>query len=79
MLALFGCRSDAEVLFEHLISLATDVGLLSEKYDPQARRLVGNFSEALTRVALLNSARLLSMQPHQLRSAIAHDMRPAAS
>jgi GH15 family glucan-1,4-alpha-glucosidase len=44
------------VLFERLLELRNDVGLLSEEYDPRAQRLVGNFPQAFTHVALINSA-----------------------
>jgi GH15 family glucan-1,4-alpha-glucosidase len=47
---------DARALFERLIALRNDVGLLSEEYDPRARRQVGNFPQAFTHVALVNSA-----------------------
>ncbi|MFL6797653.1 MAG: glycoside hydrolase family 15 protein [Xanthobacteraceae bacterium] len=47
---------DARELFERLLSLRNDVGLLSEEYDPHARRLVGNFPQAFTHLALVNSA-----------------------
>jgi GH15 family glucan-1,4-alpha-glucosidase len=47
---------DARRLFERLVSLCNDVGLLSEQYDPRAGRLVGNFPQAFTHVALINSA-----------------------
>jgi GH15 family glucan-1,4-alpha-glucosidase len=52
--------SDAEKLFDHLLSLANDVGLLAEEYDPKAKRLVGNFPQALSHVALVNAAFALS-------------------
>ncbi|HEY1692513.1 MAG TPA: glycoside hydrolase family 15 protein [Polyangiaceae bacterium] len=55
--ALAGRHEDARVLFEKLLSLRNDVGLLSEEYDPVARRLVGNFPQAFTHVSLVNSAR----------------------
>jgi GH15 family glucan-1,4-alpha-glucosidase len=51
---------DAHRLFKRLLGLANDVGLLSEEYDPGARRLVGNFPQAFTHVALVNSAYYLS-------------------
>ncbi len=51
-----GRRDDARQLFEKLIALRNDVGLLSEQYDPAARRLVGNFPQAFSHVALVNSA-----------------------
>jgi GH15 family glucan-1,4-alpha-glucosidase len=47
---------DARVLFRRLLDLRNDVGLLSEEYDPSTRRLVGNFPQAFTHVALVNSA-----------------------
>jgi GH15 family glucan-1,4-alpha-glucosidase len=48
--------ADARRLFDRLLTLANDVGLLSEEYDPVAKRLVGNFPQAFTHVALVNSA-----------------------
>ena len=47
---------DARELFERLLALRNDVGLLSEEYDPRTRRLVGNFPQAFSHVALVNSA-----------------------
>ena len=43
-------------LFERVLSLANDVGLLAEEYDTGARRLVGNFPQALSHIALVNAA-----------------------
>jgi len=54
--ALSGRMKDAEALFERLLSLRNDVGLLSEEYDPESHRLVGNFPQAFTHVALLRTA-----------------------
>jgi GH15 family glucan-1,4-alpha-glucosidase len=59
-LALAGRRSAAEMMFERLLALRNDVGLLAEEYDPRARRQLGNFPQALTHVALVNTARNLS-------------------
>jgi GH15 family glucan-1,4-alpha-glucosidase len=61
---------DARRLFERLVSLRNDVGLLSEEYDPRVRRLVGNFPQAFTHVALVNSAFNLtrSEKPAEQRS-----------
>ena len=53
---------DARALFERLISLCNDVGLLSEEYDPRAKRLVGNFPQAFSHVALVNTALNLSRE-----------------
>jgi len=47
---------DARRLFDRLLELRNDVGLLSEEFDPRAGRLVGNFPQAFTHVALINSA-----------------------
>jgi GH15 family glucan-1,4-alpha-glucosidase len=47
---------EARRLFDRLLELRNDVGLLSEEYDPRSGRLVGNFPQAFTHVALVNSA-----------------------
>jgi GH15 family glucan-1,4-alpha-glucosidase len=47
---------DAEALFRRLVGLCNDVGLLSEEYDPAGKRLVGNFPQAFSHLALVNSA-----------------------
>ena len=47
---------DARDRFDRLLALRNDVGLLSEEYDPRTRRLVGNFPQAFTHVALVSSA-----------------------
>jgi len=54
--AISGRRDDAEKLFERLLALRNDVGLLSEQYDPRARRLLGNFPQALSHLSLVNTA-----------------------
>ena len=53
---LQGRLDEARAVFERLAALANDVGLLSEEYDPAARRLVGNFPQAFSHVALVNTA-----------------------
>jgi GH15 family glucan-1,4-alpha-glucosidase len=55
-LALLGRGADARRVFERLLELRNDVGLLSEEYDPVARRLVGNFPQAFSHVSLVNTA-----------------------
>lgn len=55
-----GRVDEAQALFQRLLDLRNDVGLLSEEYDPMSRRLVGNFPQALSHVALINSAQNLS-------------------
>jgi GH15 family glucan-1,4-alpha-glucosidase len=54
--ALMGRESEAEETFERLLGLCNDVGLLSEEYDPHARRLLGNFPQAFSHVGLINTA-----------------------
>ena len=59
-LHLIGRPEEALQLFERLIGLTNDVGLLSEEYDPAQKRLVGNFPQALSHIALIHSALTLS-------------------
>jgi GH15 family glucan-1,4-alpha-glucosidase len=54
--ALVGRREEAERLFERLLSLRNDVGLLAEEYDPRLKRQVGNFPQAFSHVGLVNTA-----------------------
>lgn len=54
-LHLIGRHDDAVKLFERLLSLRNDLGLLAEEYDPVAQRLVGNFPQAFSHVSLVNS------------------------
>ncbi|HTV32802.1 MAG TPA: glycoside hydrolase family 15 protein [Methylocella sp.] len=53
---LIGRNADAQRLFKRLVGLCNDVGLLSEEYDPGAQRLVGNFPQAFSHIALINTA-----------------------
>jgi GH15 family glucan-1,4-alpha-glucosidase len=61
-----GRREEALRLFNYLLSLRNDVGLLSEEYDPRSGRLVGNFPQAFSHLALVNTA-----------SNLAHFQKPA--
>lgn len=63
---MLGRRAEAVALFERLLALCNDLGLLSEEFDPAARRLVGNFPQAFSHLALVNTA-----------SNLAHDRKPA--
>jgi len=53
---LLGRRDDARKLFERLLTLCNDLGLLSEEYDPAGKRLLGNFPQAFSHIALVNTA-----------------------
>jgi GH15 family glucan-1,4-alpha-glucosidase len=57
---LLGRRDEARQTFEKLLALRNDLGLLAEEYDPQRKRLVGNFPQAFTHVGLVNTAYNLS-------------------
>ena len=60
VLALQGRLDEAEALFERLLRLRNDVGLLSEEYDPHAGLLLGNFPQAFTHLALVEAALTLA-------------------
>jgi GH15 family glucan-1,4-alpha-glucosidase len=60
---LQGRRAEAEALFEKLLGLRNDVGLLSEEYDVKAGRLVGNFPQAFSHVGLVAAAMALWGHP----------------
>ena len=62
-LALMGRRDEALAIFERLLTLRNDVGLLAEEYDPASRRQLGNFPQAFSHVALVNTANYLSKGP----------------
>jgi GH15 family glucan-1,4-alpha-glucosidase len=68
--ALIGRHDEARALFERLLSLRTDLGLLSEEYDGNARRLVGNFPQAFSHIALLTTAHNLgrTVKPSEQRA-----------
>ncbi len=53
---LAGNIAKAEALFRRVVEIGNDVGLLAEEYDTQARRQTGNFPQALTHIALINTA-----------------------
>jgi GH15 family glucan-1,4-alpha-glucosidase len=57
---LIGRKEDAKAMFERLLALRNDVGLLSEEYDPFGKRMVGNFPQALSHIALIHSAFAMS-------------------
>jgi GH15 family glucan-1,4-alpha-glucosidase len=71
VLTLQGRRAEALQLFERLLSLANDVGLLAEQYDAATTRQLGNFPQAFSHVSLINTARNLANMggPAKQRSA----------
>jgi len=58
--AYTGRKREAEELFGRLVGLRNDLGLLSEEYEPRTGRLVGNFPQAFSHLALIHSASLLA-------------------
>lgn len=71
---LQGRLDDARSLLERLLSLRNDVGLLSEEYDPRTKRLTGNFPQALSHIALVNTVHNMTRRsgPAHQRSSITH-------
>jgi GH15 family glucan-1,4-alpha-glucosidase len=72
-LALAGRRDEARTLFERLLAVRNPVGLLAEEYDTEQHRLVGNFPQAFSHIAIVNSARNLLDEhgPARQRAAVA--------
>jgi len=78
VLALQGKHDQARELFERLLDLRNDVGLLSEEYDPVSGRMLGNFPQAFTHLALVDTAIALSegrglRHVHRTRASLAED------
>jgi GH15 family glucan-1,4-alpha-glucosidase len=78
-LVLIGRREEGEALCERLLALRNEVGLLSEEYDMREQRMPGNFPQALTHIALINTARLLSIPAEQAKQACDKGERAAAA
>jgi len=55
-LVLQGRQDEARALFERLLAVRNDVGLLAEEYEPGTRRMLGNFPQAMSHMALVNTA-----------------------
>ena len=62
VLALQGKREEARALFDRLVALRNDLGLLSEEYDPRSGRMLGNFPQAFTHLALVEAALTLNQE-----------------
>ena len=63
VLAAQGRLTEARELFERLLDLRNDVGLLSEEYDPVAGRQLGNMPQAFTHLSLINTAMVIGRGP----------------
>jgi GH15 family glucan-1,4-alpha-glucosidase len=74
-LLLLGRTREAEQLFKRLCGLCNDVGLLAEEYDPHAKRLVGNFPQAFSHIALINTAHNLVLADNPLSQRAEHHPR----
>jgi GH15 family glucan-1,4-alpha-glucosidase len=74
---LMGRRKDAMRLFGRLQRLANDVGLYAEEYEPREKRMLGNFPQAFSHVALINTALGLMMDAEKRRRTRRHARRPS--
>lgn len=77
-LALAGQQHEAEAMFERLLALRNDVGLLSEEYDATSNRFLGNFPQAFSHLALVNTAGVLSGKTHAPHARHERDRRNGA-
>lgn len=71
--AVTGRTKEARAIFERLLAIRNDVGLLAEEYDPRARRMLGNFPQAFSHVGLINTAYNLS--PAHVAPAVERETR----
>ena len=81
-LALQDQHGDARELFERVLAVRNDLGLLSEEYNPTLRRMVGNFPQAFSHVSLIGTARNLSrgeVGPAERRRRVGRRARPGGS
>ncbi len=74
-LHLIGRREEAEAMFQRLLALRNDVGLLSEEYDPVQKRMLGNFPQALSHLALAHAA--FTLAGHWRPDTLASGTEPA--
>jgi GH15 family glucan-1,4-alpha-glucosidase len=72
---LLGRRAQAEKLYARLVRVCNDVGLLAEEYEPSDRRMLGNFPQAFSHVALVNSGIALSLNGHPRKQRNAREGR----
>ena len=76
-LHLLGRKRQALALFERLLKVRNDLGLLAEEYDPVARRQLGNFPQAFSHVSLIIAARILSGRDHKTAARIIRPSLPS--
>jgi GH15 family glucan-1,4-alpha-glucosidase len=62
--AMMGQIGKAREVFERLLAIRNDVGLLAEEYCPKSRRQLGNFPQAFSHLGLINTARILTEEEH---------------
>lgn len=78
-LALIGEQDRATAMFDHLLSLRNDVGLLSEEYDPHAKRMLGNMPQAFSHIGLINAAHVLKSPPEPDAPVLSDDLHATGS
>lgn len=78
-LSLAGRRAQAVALFEQLLARCNDLGRMSKELDPRTHHLLGNFPQALTHIALVNTARVLSLPQRQIEESSQKGERPASA
>ena len=78
-LALTGRIDEARTLYERLLSLRNDLGLLAEEYDVGRKRQVGNFPQAFSHLGIINAARVLTMAGRTLADGRAPDLYDPAT
>jgi GH15 family glucan-1,4-alpha-glucosidase len=78
-LAMQGRVAEAEEMYERLLALVNDVGLLAEEYDPAAKRLVGNFPQAFSHVALVHTGLNLMKHEQEIAKATGQPAHDGAS
>jgi GH15 family glucan-1,4-alpha-glucosidase len=69
---------EAHAMYERLVALANDVGLLSEEYDPREKRFTGNFPQAFSHVALVHTGLNLMRHEQEMTHATGHPKGAAA-
>jgi GH15 family glucan-1,4-alpha-glucosidase len=69
-----GRTRDAKKLFTRLVKMRNDVGLLSEEYDPKSKRMVGNFPQAFSHIAMVNAT--FDLSGSKARKASANHTHP---